>query len=328
MTPTNAPLAPTPKTAVAIIDCLDTARWREEMSKAISKELLMDAMLRVARSAVSGNLKLAACKPQSFFLALLKFARAGLYPDGREGHLIPYGTDVQAIFDWKGLVALASRSGTDVTPKLVYEADEFEVLEDDGTGKTVINHRVDFRKPRGELCAVYSRAVMANHRVDYEIMTRDECEEVRQHFSRAKDSDAWTKSYGEMCKKTVIRRHSKRWDMSPEIRDAMNADDDSPDFTPKLPTTEPKLRLKEKPIEVTATVTSEPSAPPIADVIKRIEDKAAKAKIGQGALLEFIKDVCPVSGNTLAEIATEAEDTLRMVDEGWDDIAKRIKEAK
>ncbi len=100
-----------------------------------------------------------------------------------------------------------------------------------------------------------------------------------------------------------------------------------------LPVVEPKMKPKEKltlvpTVEVASTVTSEPTVTPISDVIKRIEDKAAKAKIGQGALLEFIKDVCPVSGNTLAEIATEAEDTLRMVDEGWDDIAKRIKEAK
>jgi recombination protein RecT len=322
-------LTPAPKPAVAIIDCLDTQRWREEMQKTISKELMLDAMFRVARSMVSSNQRLAQCKPQSFFLALLKFARAGLYPDGREGHLIPFKDEVQAIFDWKGLVALASRAGTDVTPKLVFANDDFEVMEDDGTGKTTVIHRVDYRSPRGELSAVYSRAVHANDRVDYEFMTAAECEEVRQQFSRAKDSDAWTKSFGEMCKKTVIRRHSKRWDMSPEIRDAMNADDDAPDFNaPRaLPVVEPKL--KPKAVDVTSTVTPPELLPKnIQELVASVEAKAAKSKIGIGALMEFIKDICPIQASTLADAAVEAEDTMRMIDDQWDDIAKRIHEAK
>lgn len=43
----------------------------------------------------------------------------------------------------------------------------------------------------------------------YESMSATEIEEVRQNYSKAKDSDAWKKSSGEMYRKTVIRRLSK-----------------------------------------------------------------------------------------------------------------------
>ena len=43
----------------------------------------------------------------------------------------------------------------------------------------------------------------------YESMSAEEIEGVRQNYSKAKDSDAWKKSSGEMYRKTVIRRLSK-----------------------------------------------------------------------------------------------------------------------
>ena len=43
-----------------------------------------------------------------------------------------------------------------------------------------------------------------------------------QTFSKAKDADAWKKSWNEMAKKTVIRRHSKRWPLSGEIAAAFS----------------------------------------------------------------------------------------------------------
>lgn len=209
-----------------VLSCIGSDVWKEEVQKVIPKEIALEAMLRVARS-VASDPKFTSVDPKSFLLALLKCGRAGLYPDGREAHLIAFGRDVQVIFDVKGICALAGRAGILVTPKVVFTEDFFEVEEDDGTGKTKVTHRVDYRKPRGEIQAVYSRAAMPDGRVDYEIMSADEVERVRQNFSKAKNSTPWVNSWGEMAKKTAVKRHSKRWDMSPEIRQALNADDDS-----------------------------------------------------------------------------------------------------
>lgn len=43
----------------------------------------------------------------------------------------------------------------------------------------------------------------------YESMSTEEIENVRKNYSKAKDSEAWKNSPGEMYRKTVIRRLSK-----------------------------------------------------------------------------------------------------------------------
>jgi recombination protein RecT len=209
-----------------------------EVQKVLPKHLTAERLLRVSQTMVLYKPELLACTRDSLRRCVLICAQAGLEPDGRLAHIIAFGNTAQVIFDWKGLVALASRNNVQVTAKLVFSGDAFEVLEDDGEGRTRVNHSADYTQARGEIVAVYSRAKMQDGSVDYEIMSADEVEGVRQSFSRAKDSMPWVKSWGEMAKKTVIKRHSKRWDLMPEIRDVLYADDDN------LPVKEPKPMLR------------------------------------------------------------------------------------
>jgi len=112
---------------------------------------------------------------------------------------------------------------------VVCEHDDFQVLEDDGNGKTIVHHGWGMG-PRGSVIGFYARAKKRNGDIDYEFMTSEQVEEVRQQYSRAKDSAAWTKSWEEMGKKTVIKRLSKRLPLSSEVKAAMNGDDDAPEF--------------------------------------------------------------------------------------------------
>lgn len=303
-----------------IVGFLESTKWKEEVKKVIPKEIMIDALLRVARSVASDN-KFATADPRSFLQALLKCGRAGLYPDGREAHLMCFGREVIAIFDVKGICALAGRAGILVTPKLVHEADEFQVDEDDGTGRTKVVHRSDYRNPRGEVQAVYSRAVLPNGQVDYEIMTSQEVESVRQQYSKAKDSAPWKNSWGEMAKKTVIKRHSKRWDMSPDIRMAMNGDDDSLTQQNEIRTVEPIF----KPLPA----SSDP--PQSLQLEEHIEQPA----------VDKVRELCKTSGITEAQLLTllsekgiipdgsemqdleENPEVLDYVVEKWPDITKR-----
>lgn len=300
-----------------ILACIGSDRWKQEVAKVLPKEVTIEAVLRVARS-VASEQKFLSCDPRSFLLALLKCGRAGLYPDGREAHLIPFGRDVQAIFDWKGLVALANRAGYLVTPKLVHENDEFEVMEDDGTGQTKVTHGVDYRRPRGEIQAVYCRAVRPDGKVDYEIMTSDEVEQVRQQYSKAKDSSPWKNSYGEMMKKTVIKRHSKRWDLSPEIRHAINADDDSPNFN------EAKVSV---PIFTTKPAVVEVKPEPEKDLLAEVRELCKRDGIGEDALMEFLAVIGIISDEVFTLDVVDAK-TMTMVVEKWQDFSRRIKEAQ
>lgn len=211
---------------------LEAQKTKDELAKVLPKHLTPDRILRVALTAWTKTPGLQECTPESILQGVMICAQAGLEPDGRLAHLIPYGKVAQVIFDYKGLVTLAKRNGVDVKSTLVFSKDDFEYVEDDGSGKTVLRHRFDpFSTDRGNIIGVYSRAIEAGKAPDYEVMSIGEVEAIRSR-SKAKNSGPWVSDYGEMVKKTPIRRQSKRWDLLPEIRDVINSDDDTPDFTP------------------------------------------------------------------------------------------------
>lgn len=342
-----------------VLSCIGTDVWKEEVQKVIPKEIALEAMLRVARS-VASDPKFSNVDPKSFLLALLKCSRAGLYPDGREAHLIAFGRDVQAIFDVKGICALAGRAGILVTPKIVLEKDQFDVEEDDGTGKTKVVHKADYRKPRGEIQAVYSRAVMPNGAVDYEIMSADEVEHVRNTFSKAKNSTPWKDSWGEMAKKTVVKRHSKRWDMSPEIRHALNADDDSlpdpkemrvsapifkdepakevevvvePAKAPPQPATVPVVPVPNprtpKTPPAPATPVKPAEEPKMLSILEVLRQRLGEEEVTPERAVKFLfdSDQITASGVTLQQVSLENPEALDFLYSNFDDIVERIKQA-
>lgn len=190
---------------------------KEQIALALPKYLTPDRMMRVALTTINRTPALLNCTPESLLGGLMLCAQVGLEPDGRLAHLIPYGNQCQVIFDWKGLIELARRNGVHAVPKLVHENDFFMVEEDDGNGKTKVTHRVDYFKARGKVKLAYVRAKNGDGEFDYEFMTAEDIEKVRQDFSKAKDATAWKNSWAEMAKKTVVRRHSKRWPLAPEI---------------------------------------------------------------------------------------------------------------
>jgi hypothetical protein len=107
---------------------------------------------------------------------------------------------------------------------VVYENDEFTAGVVNGA-KT-FTHNPLWRGDRGEPMLFYCIAVKAGV-MDYEIMSFAETEAIKQR-SRAKGSGPWVTDDLEMRKKCPIRRMSKRWDLLPEIRDVILAEDDLP----------------------------------------------------------------------------------------------------
>lgn len=208
-----------------VSDLLNSDLARTEIAKVLPKHLTPDRMTRVALTATLKNPALLNCVPQSLMNALLVCSQAGLEPDGRLAHLIPFGNQVQVIFDYKGLVTLALRNGAEsVFAEKVCEKDGFEAAVVDG--KKTISHNINWKKDRGPAVCYYA-VCKRNGEVDWEVMTLDEVNDIRKR-SRAANSGPWVTDFDEMAKKTVLRRMSKRWDLLPEIRDVINADDDTP----------------------------------------------------------------------------------------------------
>lgn len=309
---------------LTVVQCADSEKWRVEIQKVLPKQVLVEAFLRVTRSTASEK-KFSACDPRSFFGALLKCARAGLMPDGVHAHLIPFGGEVGCIFDWKGLVALAQRNGLRVVAKVVCEKDEFQVEEDDGSGRTVVRHKWGVGT-RGPAIAYYVRTQCPDGTFDYEFMSREEIESVRQNYSNAKNSKAWEKSFDEMAKKTVIKRQSKRWDISQEAREALNQDDDPIDATVKPVLSRPVFARTEKSVEAIEP-PKEAEKVKYAAEIQKIRNLCIESNITDKTLVDFLVGLGSMEeGSTVLEELPEH--LVASVIRDWPDLITHIKESQ
>lgn len=202
-------------------DWLSSEDFKSAVKSALPAHMTPERFVRVALTCMMRVPKLKECSQHSLFKALLDCSSLGLEPDGRRAHLIPYGSEVQLIIDYKGLIELGKRSGEvkNWRAELVCEKDEF------GWDNGQVHHKIDWFNPRGRVLAVYSHVRNQGDVDDYEVMTLDEVNQVRSR-SKAGKSGPWVTDFNEMAKKTVIRRHSKRLTLSPEFMEALDKDAD------------------------------------------------------------------------------------------------------
>lgn len=217
------------KRETGIRQLLEGDAFKLQVAKALPRHLTPDRFIRVACTAIMRTPKLADCDQTSFFNALLNLSQLGLEPDGRRAHLIPFNNtkrgcvECQLIVDYKGLVELAMRSGSvaNIHADVVCEGDEFEY--DMGEVK---RHRIDFHAgKRGKPYAAYAVCTFKDGTRKAEVMSAEDVEGIRKR-SKAGQSGPWVTDWNEMAKKSCFRRLSKWLPLSPEYRDALEADDD------------------------------------------------------------------------------------------------------
>jgi recombination protein RecT len=201
------------------------AKHKDQIATALPKHLTAEKMIRLATTAISKNPKLLDCTQVSLFGSIMTLAQLGLAPDAvlGEAYLIPYGTDCQLVVGYKGLVSLAHRSGqvARFQARAVYERDEFSY--EFGLNESLVH------KPCGEsddakLTHVYAVLEYKDGSKVFDVMTKKEVD-----FARAKSKGAknpvWNSHYGEMAKKTIIRRLAKIAPLSPEFSTAVSLDE-------------------------------------------------------------------------------------------------------
>ncbi|MFA5130650.1 MAG: recombinase RecT [Patescibacteria group bacterium] len=208
--------------ALTVRQLIEGDAFKAQIAKALPKHLTPDRFIRVAITALTKTPKLTQCTQASLFNCLLNCSQLGIEPDGRRAHLIPYGDQCQLIIDYKGICELVMRSGivSNVHADVICENDVFE--HDRGA---ITVHKIDFRKPRGAVYAVYSICRFKDGTEKAEVMTREEVEAIRKR-SKAGAAGPWVTDWNEMAKKTVFRRLSKWLPLSAEYRDALEVDDD------------------------------------------------------------------------------------------------------
>jgi recombination protein RecT len=212
---------------------INSETMREQFARALPKHLDAERFCRIAITATTRTPKLMDCTPASVMKCLLDLSAMGLEPDGRRAHLIPYGSECTLIIDYKGLIELIRRSGdvTSIRAETVCENDGFD------WENGVVTHKVDWRKPRGEVQAVYAEAKLSTGEVQTAVMTKDEVEAIRSR-SRSGNNGPWKTDWAEMAKKTAVRRLAKMLPLSSELREHVEKDDERA-FEPRNVTPRP-----------------------------------------------------------------------------------------
>ena len=157
---------------------------------------------------------------QSLLQSVINIAQTGLTlnPVAKEAFLIPRkaGNEIRCHLEpsYVGLVKLLTDAGsvTSITTQLVYENDEFTInLASDDPVK-----HIPAMKDRGNIIGVYALARLATGEKQVEWMEIEEVNKIRDTSDSYKawkqdnsKSSIWNTYYGEMVRKTVLKRMYK-----------------------------------------------------------------------------------------------------------------------
>jgi len=154
-------------------------------------------------------LKTAQQNPHSVQRAVIKVAAIGLSLNKAlsYAYLVPRDNQICLDISYKGLVKLATDSGAIKWAKaeLVKENDSFAF---NGIASEP-THKMNPFGDRGEVIGVYCVAKTSDGDFLTDVMSMDDIKEV-QATSKAKNGP-WQTFFGEMAKKTIIKRAQKQW---------------------------------------------------------------------------------------------------------------------
>lgn len=186
---------------------------------------------RVAFNALTrGGPSLQRCTTDSIHVALLQCAEMGLFPDGNEAALVPYKNKATLIPMVAGLLRLAREAlpGLSIWSAVVYTGDEFDFAI--GT-EPHITHRpsAEVSHVQENIAAVYACARVAGAKeVETEVLFIDEILRYREMSAAGRRNDGpWATHFGEMARKTALRRLLKRLPRRGGMALALQADEEA-----------------------------------------------------------------------------------------------------
>ncbi len=203
--------------------------YKDQIKRALPKHMSADRVARIALTEMRRNPKLMNCDPYSILGAVIQSAQLGLEVGSGLGHayLVPYKTECTLITGYKGQVDLARRGGRikSLMAYLVYPEDRFdEGVRDGEPFLDYVPARLGKeRDPDKEAIGAFAIASFDNSATQWVFMEKWEIDRIRDNLRYP--SDIWKEHYGEMAKKTVIRRLSKLLPQSPELVQANAIED-------------------------------------------------------------------------------------------------------
>ena len=216
----NKAVAPVAPSAVTIV--------REELDKRetqllalLGPSIPLERFLTVALHAVNSNPDLARCTPLSIVEAIREAAALRLEPTGLLGdaYLVRYGNKARLMPGYRGLMKLARRSGDVemIDAQVVYEGDVFDL---DLGSEPKITHRPVIDGDRGKYRGAYAWARLRTGELVAEWLSYADIELVRRS-SKAADSGPWVTFWGEMARKSALRRLMKHLPLTTDAEHAL-----------------------------------------------------------------------------------------------------------
>src|SRR5437667_6080070 len=198
---------------------------RTQIVKYLPRHLDAEQMIYVALETVRADSFLRQCELQSIVQAVLEASQLGLMLGNKLGHayLAPRREKktntlkCQLLIGYRGFIALAHRTGkvSSIYPAIVHQGDQFSLKL--GTGRQLVHVPVLDPAKRGDWIGAYAVVEFRDGRTDFEWMTRQEIEKVRQCSESANEAwSPWRRFEDEMIKKSPIRRMAKRLCLSSE----------------------------------------------------------------------------------------------------------------
>lgn len=189
-----------------------------------------DRLITGALVAATRNDDLLKCDKLSIAVALATVAQWGL-DVGYTAHLVPYGRTCTPVADYKGYIELMCAAGArSVEAHEVREGDAFEYAY----GTDAFLRHTPTGKPGAKITGAYGVVTLRGGVVQFEYMTVEEIEEIRQTKSKqwAKGPlPAW------YARKTPIRRLSKYVPKTPRLHALVSGDEvdlETSEVTPEL----------------------------------------------------------------------------------------------
>jgi recombination protein RecT len=199
---------------------------RTQIVKYLPRHLDADKMIYVALETVRADSFLRQCEPLSIVQAVLEASQLGLMLGNKLGHayLVPRRDKkannilkCQLLIGYRGFIALAHRTGkvSSIFAAIVHQGDQFSLKL--GTGRQLSHVPLLDPSKRGDWIGAYAVVEFRDGRTDFEWMTRQEIEKVRQCSESAGEAwSPWRRFEDEMIKKSPIRRMAKRLCLSSE----------------------------------------------------------------------------------------------------------------
>lgn len=210
--------------------------------------------------------------PETIPVCLAKAAYLGLDFFNGECYAIPYGGNLSFQTDYKGEIKLCKRYSKnkikDIFAKVVRQGDFF--MEEVDGGKQNVQYRP---KPfsNEQMIGAFAIVAFEDGSMMYDTMSSEDIENVRNTYSKVKDSQAWKSSTGEMYKKTVLRRLCKLIDLDFDNIEQQKAYEDGGDVVfnqqslPGATTGQALLPENDKPVDAFAAIKAQKQAEPVID---------------------------------------------------------------